>query len=87
MDCGNAARRELEAVTKCHLFDIVDDCTGEIYKENLLFAQAHLWAAENGWTVIRWESWCSLSALPGTLYVQRNCAPSSLPSAGPTQWP
>ena len=53
MDFGNATHRELEAVTKCHIFDVVDDCTGEVYKEDFLFAQAHLWAAENGLTVVR----------------------------------
>ena len=70
MDCGNAAHRELEAVTKCHLFDVIDDCTGEIYKEDFLFAQAHLWAAENGWTVTRWES-PVCAAIVGSLYVVR----------------
>jgi len=67
MDCGNATPRELEAVTECHLFDIIDDATGEIYEENLLFAQAHIWAAEQRWTVVHWHG--PDRGFPGGMYV------------------
>ena len=67
MDCGNATPRELEAVTECHLFDIIDDDTGEIYEENLLFAQAHLWAAQRKLAVVRWYG--PDRGFPGALHV------------------
>lgn len=37
------------------LVDIVDSDTGEIYKEDMLAASAYIWAAENGWKVVKDE--------------------------------
>ena len=64
--------QEPEAVTEDRLFDVVDAHSGEVYLEDAFLAQAHIWAAQNDFSIVNYPSTIIISnggPAPHEIYV------------------